>query len=144
MTKDESKCPLCSAINSYSIATCTQCGEELPWASWVRAREAPSEAIGAGVGAFARGPKISDGLDFWSALPTGLTMKMLAVFAVMVGSYFVVGSASSTLRKSTTAISSSASTAGKQTGKTAGNVVEQFRESNPAVQQDKEDRHAEK
>lgn len=36
-------CPYCDETNSYQNVTCSNCGEELPWAAWQQAeRDAPT------------------------------------------------------------------------------------------------------
>jgi hypothetical protein len=104
-----------------------QCKEELPWANWVKAAQGPSQAIGAqlehriqpGAGQLAVG----------GALPAGalirLIMIVLPLLLVLGAAYFALNrfnNSSNNLRG-----------AGVSSG---GNIAEQFKTTNPAIQED--------
>jgi hypothetical protein len=80
MSTEKGNCPYCNTINSYSDAKCTKCGEELPWANWVQARQRPSDALGAEPGSFAKGAKVfSDEGGFLGGALSGGAIKIMMV-----------------------------------------------------------------
>lgn len=135
MAADEGRCPYCGVTNSYSVAKCTGCGEELPWAQWVQARQQPSQALGAQRGDFAKrgGQSVSDGI---SLLPSGAIGKLLMLVAAMVVAFIVLRSVGSALKPM--AKMSGATSNGVPASSNA--IAEKWKKANPVIEQDAQDR----
>jgi hypothetical protein len=132
---DQGNCPYCNAVNSYSVAKCVGCGEELPWAQWVQARQQPSQVIGAQRGEFAKrgGAGLSDGI---SILPSGALGKLALVLVGMVVAFIV-------MRSIGTALKPVAKMAGTSTNGAPGSkqaIAEQWKKANPVIEQDAQER----
>jgi len=138
MAVDEAQCPYCNVTQSYAVAKCTSCGEELPWAQWVKARQQPSAAMGAQQGQFAgrSGQALSDGIGL---LPKGAAGKILLVVLGIAGCFFVMRSMSSNLK------SLSGAANGNNVAVPAGakDVEEKFRKANPVIGQEEQNKREE-
>lgn len=133
MGKDEGNCPYCGAVNSYSIAKCRQCGEELPWANWVQARRQPSSAIGAERSLTPRRTEaVSDGI---SLLPRGAWSKIILVIIGLAVIYFAVTKFSSSMHQLPLGATASGTPGGQPQS-----IKERFKNANPVIQQDQQDR----
>jgi hypothetical protein len=140
MGKDEGNCPYCGAVNSYAVAACKNCGEELPWANWVQARQQPSSALGAEAGSFARpsGQDVTDGI---SILPRGAFSKLILVIVAIAIVYICATTLSTAVRRMSGGVSTTANSASNGT---SGNIAEKFKQVNPSIEQDRREREQEK
>ena len=118
MSNDTENCPYCSTVNSYKSTHCVICREELPWAGWVKAARGPSEALGAETKHYFRPGEGQ--MEVSGGISSGTRYKLLAIvlplLAVMAIAFFAM----------------------KHFSAGNGNVVEQFKKANPALQGDAE------
>lgn len=135
MSADEGNCAYCGVANSYDDVRCKSCGQELPWADWVRARGQGSSAIGGEAGSFAApgGQDVKEGLPL---LPPGALTKIFLVLAALVGFYLILNFVTPALHQA----SRGAGGANAVSAAPAGNIAEQFKKANPVLQQDRLDK----